>query len=64
MKNIPCRNCGHLLYPGEDGYEHFGRFYKPFGVPYSSVRCYAPDCNCIHPEVPREEPKNETEVKN
>ena len=37
-----CKNCGHLIYfqyPGQ--WEHYTRAYRPHGLPYTSLMCYA-----------------------
>lgn len=47
-----CKNCGHQLYyaPGE-GTEwfHCTRAYRN-DLPFKTVECYAPNCNCKNPE--------------
>ena len=53
-----CKNCGHLLWVlsgmfdgGVAGdVEHWTRWYEKHGYPYSTKRCYAPNCQCVMPE--------------
>ena len=56
MPEVHCRNCGHLLYLVQFGhYEHFTRYYRPWGFPYTTVRCHAPRCSCTDPQPVLEE---------
>lgn len=58
---MSCKNCGHELWRLSDGtWEHYTRFYKPTGYPYSTKRCYVnhktnvlphdEGCSCENPE--------------
>ncbi len=55
---MKCKNCGHALYAFHSGekiiYEHYTRYYRPFGLPYHTVKCYADVdghyCGCDKPE--------------
>lgn len=48
---IICANCGHLLYEDDDGkIEHYSRAYRPYGVPYHTRECHAPNCSCKKPQ--------------
>lgn len=48
-----CKNCGHAVYLQDEGqptehWEHWNRFYKPHGWPWSSKKCS--ECECENPE--------------
>lgn len=36
-----CKNCGHRIYYQYDKWEHFTRYYKPHGYPYTTIKCHA-----------------------
>ena len=58
-----CKNCGHELFFKSTGeIHHFTRLYHPYGLPYTTIKCYFPTkeknvfgqakyCNCENPEV-------------
>ena len=52
MYDVICSNCGHLLYYAGSayGWEHFTRYYRSHGFPYSTVGCFAPGCRCCAAE--------------
>ena len=38
-----CKNCGHLIYFQYTGrWEHYTRYYRAWGAPYTSIKCFAP----------------------
>lgn len=48
-----CEKCDHELYwqltYTPPRWEHYTRKYKPHGYPYSTLKCYAPNCDCNLP---------------
>jgi len=62
-----CKNCGHAVYwqitSTPSRWEHHTRKYKPYGFPYSTIKCYAGNCECENPEPKCPNCKNENFIK-
>lgn len=45
-----CKNCRHYLWFHAGNWEHYTRYYISHGMPYSTIKCHAKDCDCKNPE--------------